>query len=174
MRVTYGREEKIKGTLDGLNIRNFLPMQRVRGWIDDKGVLHQRFVPAVRNMIFVYASQEEITELKMYNKDCQPLRYITNPFSEGSDDHILTIPNRQMENFIRVASVQDDRVIYLDPNAEFLRTPGRRVRITDGDFKDAEGFIKRLKNNRRVIVEIHGVAAVAITFVPTAWLHPLD
>lgn len=174
MRVTYGREERIKTTLDALRVRNFLPMQRLRGWVDDNGEPHQHLVPAVRNLIFINSSQEKITELKMYNRDCQPLRYMTNPFPEGEDDYLLTIPDRQMDNFIRVASVQDDRLVYLDPNAEYLRTPGRRVRITDGDFKDAEGIIKRIKNNRRVIVEIRGVAAVAITFVPTVWLQPLN
>ena len=174
MRVSYGREEKIKEALDTLNIRNFLPMQRQRGWVDDKGEPHQKLVPAVRNLIFIHSSQEHITELKMFNKECDSLRYMTNPFSHSDDDYLLTVPDRQMENFIRVAAVQDDSLFYLDPNAEFLRVPGRKVRITDGDFKDAIGTIKRIKNNKRVVVEIQGVVAVAITFVPTVWLDPIE
>ena len=174
MRVSYGREEKIPEALDTLNIRNFLPMQRQRGWVDDKGEPHQKLVPAVRNLIFIHSSQEHITELKMFNKECDSLRYMTNPFSHSDDDYLLTVPDRQMENFIRVAAVQDDSLFYLDPNAEFLRVPGRKVRITDGDFKDAIGTIKRIKNNKRVVVEIQGVVAVAITFVPTVWLEPIE
>lgn len=174
MRVTYGREEKIKDALDALEVRNFLPMQRLRGWVDEDGVPHQNIVPAIRNLIFVNASQQRITELKMYNKDCQPLRYMTNPFPHDDNDYLLTVPDRQMENFIKVATVQDDRLLYLDPNADFLRKPGQKVRITDGDFKDAEGVIKRIKNNKRVVVEIQGVAALAITFVPSIWLQPID
>ena len=174
MRVTYGREEKIKDALDALEVRNFLPMQRLRGWVDEDGVPHQNIVPAIRNLIFVNASQQRITELKMYNKDCQPLRYMTNPFPHDDNDYLLTVPDRQMENFIRVATVQDDRLLYLDPNADFLRKPGQKVRITDGEFKDAEGVIKRIKNNKRVVVEIQGVAALAITFVPSIWLQPID
>ena len=174
MRVSYGREEKIKEALDTLNIRNFLPMQRQRGWVDDKGEPHQKLVPAVRNLIFIHSSQEHITELKMFNKERDSLRYMTNPFSHSDDDYLLTVPDRQMENFIRVAAVQDDSLFYLDPNAEFLRVPGRKVRITDGDFKDAIGTINRIKNNKRVVVEIQGVVAVAITFVPTVWLEPIE
>ena len=49
-----------------------------------------------------------------------------------------------------------------------------QFRITDGDFKDAEGVIKRIKNNKRIVVEIKGVAAVAITFVPAIWLEPIE
>ena len=56
MRVTYGREEKIKDALDALEVRNFLPMQRLRGWVDEDGVPHQNIVPAIRNLIFVNAS----------------------------------------------------------------------------------------------------------------------
>ena len=174
MRVSYGREEAIKNVLDNLSVRNFLPMQQLRGWVDEKGEPHQHFVPAIRNLIFINSSQQRITELKMYNKDCQPLRYMTNPFSHNDNDYILTVPDRQMENFIRVASVKDDRLLYLDPSAEFLNKPGKKVRITDGEFKDAEGVIKRIKNNKRVVVEIHGVAAVAITYVPSVWLEPID
>lgn len=174
MRVCYGREEAIKNVLDNLSVRNFLPMQQLRGWVDEKGEPHQHFVPAIRNLIFINSSQQRITELKMYNKDCQPLRYMTNPFSHNDNDYILTVPDRQMENFIRVASVKDDRLLYLDPSAEFLNKPGKKVRITDGEFKDAEGVIKRIKNNKRVVVEIHGVAAVAITYVPSVWLEPID
>ncbi len=174
MRVTYGREEKIKDALDALEVRNFLPMQRLRGWVDEDGVPHQNIVPAIRNLIFVNASQQRITELKMYNKDCQPLRYMTNPFPHDDNDYLLTVPDRQMENFIKVATVQDDRLLYLDPNADFLRKPGQKVRITDGEFKDAEGVIKRIKNNKRVVVEIQGVAALAITFVPSIWLQSID
>ena len=174
MRVTYGREEKIKDALDTLNVRNFLPMMRLRGWVDDNGEPHQNIVPAIRNLIFINSSQERITELKMFNKECNSLRYMTNPFSHSDDDYLLTVPERQMENFMRVASVQDDRLIYLDPNVDYLRTPGQKVRIKDGDFKDAEGVIKRIKNNKRVVVEIHGIAAVAITFVPAIWLEPIE
>ena len=173
MRVTYGREEKIKDALDTLNVRNFLPMKRLRGWVDDEGEPHQNLVPAIRNLIFVNSTQEHITELKMFNKECNSLRYMTNPFSHNDNDYLLTVPDRQMENFMRVATIQDDRLVYLDPSADYLRTPGQRVRIKDGDFKDAEGVIKRIKNNKRVVVEIQGIAAVAITFIPTIWLEPI-
>ena len=52
--------------------------------------------------------------------------------------------------------------------------PGRHVLITDGDFKGAEGVIKRIKKRQCVVVQIEGIAAVAITFVPSAWLTTID
>jgi transcription antitermination factor NusG len=50
---------------------------------------------------------------------------------------------------------------------------GRRVRITAGRFKGVEGVIKRIKKNKYFLIQIDGVAAVAITYVPADCLVPL-
>ena len=128
-------------------------------------------MPAIRNLIFIHSSQEKITQLKMYRREYQSLRYMTNVFTDTYK--ILTVPDREMDNFIRVASVQDDRVQFLEYNHEFLAKPGKRVRVTDGDFKGSEGIIRRIKKNQCVVVQVEGVAAVAITFVPSAWLEEM-
>jgi transcription antitermination factor NusG len=49
---------------------------------------------------------------------------------------------------------------------------GRRVRITAGRFKGVEGVIKRIKKNKFFLIQIDGVAAVAITYVPADCLEP--
>ena len=86
---------------------------------------------------------------------------------------ILTVPDKQMDNFIKVASVLDDRVFYME-NLNFAGKPGQRVKVTDGDFAGVEGTIKRVKKNKCVVVQIENVAAVAIAFLPAAFLMPLD
>ena len=106
----------------------------------------------------------------MTRKEFEPLHYMTNQLAENSDDSILTVPTSQMENFMHVASLQDDRFIYLE-NMEFVAKPGKKVRITEGDFKGVEGVIKRIKKNQCVVVQIEGIAAIALTFVPPVWLE---
>ena len=170
MRVTYGREEAVKKKLDQDGVENFLPM-REEWTYDDQRMPHRCLKPAIRNLIFIHSSQEQITQLKMYRNEYQSLRYITNVFSDS--DKILIVPDCQMDNFIRVASVQDDRVRFLEYNHEFLTKPGKRVRVIDGDFKGSEGVIRRIKKNQCVVVQVEGVAAVAITFVPSAWLEEI-
>ena len=86
---------------------------------------------------------------------------------------ILTVPDKQMENFIKVASVYDDRVFYME-NLEFAGKPGQRVKVVEGDFAGVEGTIKRVKKNKCVVVQIENVVAVAIAFLPAAFLLPLD
>ena len=48
---------------------------------------------------------------------------------------------------------------------------GDRVRVTGGVFKGAEGYIKRIKGRRRLIVSITGICAVATSFIPNCFLR---
>jgi transcription antitermination factor NusG len=46
--------------------------------------------------------------------------------------------------------------------------------VTDGPFKGAEGHIKRIKRDRRLIVSIDGVVAVATTYIHPKFLKKVD
>ena len=172
MRVTYNRELKIKDYLDQLNIENYIPMHyELTGTGEERAMLR---VPAIHNLIFVHLSQEELTGLKMTRRELEPLRYMMRPKEvHGEAMEIIRVPDKQMENFMRVARAEDERVMYLKCS-NFLEKVGQRVKVTAGYFAGVEGVIKRIKNNRRVVVQINGVAAVAITHVPTEYLMAID
>ena len=104
----------------------------------------------------------------MRKKEFEPLRYIMHSSPDGHK-HILHVPELQMNNFIKVASVQDDSVMFLD-SSDYINKIGKNVKIVEGQFKDVEGVVKRIKNNKYVVVQIEGVAAVAITYVPACWI----
>ena len=174
MRVTYHRELKIKTLLDSLGVENFLPMHyelvETR-----KGGKKRMLLPAIHNLIFVKSTQEFLTELKMTREGFAPMRYIMKrPLAdkEGKSE-VMYVPERQMENFMRVASIQDDRVMFLDSSA-FINKVGQRVKVTDGYFSGVEGVIKRINKNKRVVVQLEGIAAVAIAFVPASCLSVIS
>ena len=170
MRVTYHQEMKIKSYLDQWGIESFVPM---RYDLDsDVGCQKVRLVPAIHNLIFIHSTQEAITHLKMTKKEFAPVRYMVRPSLNGVSE-ILRIPESQMANFIKVASVKDDSVTYLDCS-DYIAKIGKRVRITAGRFKDVEGVIKRIKKNKYVVVQIDGVAAVAITYVPGQFIEEIS
>ncbi len=76
------------------------------------------------------------------------------------------IPDREMEVFrFVVTSGQQGLTLLGDDRPEYHL--GDRVVVTDGPFKGAEGHIKRIKKDRRLVVSIPGVVAVA-----TAYIHP--
>lgn len=168
MRVTYNRELKIKALLDELHIECFVPMQYVLEESD--GLPKKSLRVAIHNLIFIHSNQITLTNLKMRNAAFEPLRYMTRPVHRGQLGHeIISVPDVQMDNFLRVASIKDDSVQFLENN-DFINKIGKKVRITDGLFKGVEGEIKRIKKNKYVVVQIKGVAAVAITYVPAAFI----
>lgn len=172
MRVTYNRELKVKENLDKIDIENFLPV--TNKLVERNG--HRRYeqVPAIHNLLFVHSSRERLTELKMTDEEFSPMRYMmTRPTDANKRPEVMTIPDREMKNFIRVASLADDRVIFLD-YAAVANKVGKRVIITDGDFAGIEGIVKRIDKNRHVVIQLEGVAAVALAFVPPVFLRFLD
>ena len=174
MRVTYGREMKVKGELDRLEIENFVPMtyKIVESRINGTTELRRELVPAISNLIFVRSTQERISGLKMSNEVLEPLRYMMD-HTIGLKPEIMTVGDKAMENFMRVATKTDDSVMFLDENT-IVGKEGKRVKIMGGAFEGVEGVIRRVKRCKRVVVEIEGVMSVAIAHVPVGWLKELS
>jgi transcription antitermination factor NusG len=173
MRVTYQREMKVKVELDRLGIENFVPMRykEVESQSDGDAELRRVLVPAINNLIFVRSTQERVSELKQTNEVLEPLRYMMD--RTASLEHaIMTVADREMENFMRVASRTDDSVMFLD-NETVVGKEGKRVEIMGGAFEGVTGVIRRVKRCKRVVVEIEGVASVAIAYVPVGMLREI-
>ena len=173
MRVTYQREMKVKGELDRLGIENFLPMRYkvVESQNDGDAELRRELVPAINNLIFVRSTQERVSELKRSNEMLEPLRYMMD-HTASSEHAIMTVADREMENFMRVASRTDDSVMFLDDET-VVGKEGKRVKIMGGAFEGVTGVIRRVKRCKRVVVEIEGVASVAIAYVPARVLREI-
>ncbi len=168
MRVTYGREMSIKSCLDELGVENFLPLQYQT--IERNNMRSRKLLPAVRNLIFVHSNKQTITQLKHEYTRIEPLRYMTRTLrSENGRKEILVVPDAQMENFMKVATVHDESVLYLK-NGDFLNKVGKKVRIIDGPFTGVEGKILRINKNKKVVVELEGIVSVAVAFVPSQFM----
>jgi transcription antitermination factor NusG len=161
---------KVKAELDRLGIENFVPMRYkvVVRQNDGDTELRRELVPAINNLIFVRSTQERLSELKQTNEVLEPLRYMMD--RTASLEHaIMTVADREMENFMRVASRTDDSVMFLDEET-VVGKEGKRVEIMGGAFEGVTGVIRRVKRCKRVVVEIEGVASVAIAYVPAGVL----
>lgn len=160
LRVANHRELRIRDELTRLAIEHYLPVKCVQRQYG--GHIRRVEVPAI-NIIFVHATQETITQWKMFNGELTYLRYKMNMVYDGEAAHaeIMTVPDREMNQFIRVTRHPDERLQYL-VYTDFLDKEGRKVRIIDGDFAGVEGEIKRIRKDRCVVVCIRGIAAVAL------------
>ena len=172
MRVAYDKSDRVLQIHKHLNqksIENFLPMKIVHDREDFN--VESRLVPAIPGLIFIHDTRVVITDLK-HQPAFSAMRYWTDAVApEDAEDRILTVPDRQMENFIRTVTANTDKVNYLEYNAAFFSKPGQAVRITDGELAGCTGIIRRIKKRRCVVVEVNGICAVAITFVPSDWLE---
>lgn len=74
----------------------------------------------------------------------------------------MTVPDRQMQNFMRVASRTDDSVMFLDDES-VVGKEGKRVEIIGGAFEGVTGVIRRVKRCKRVVVEIDGSGDGSLT-----------
>ena len=165
LRVTYNRELKVKEDLDARGVTNFVPMQYRRE--ERGGVMVKRLVPSVHNLIFVKMKPSQMVEYK--KTTALPIRYIMN-----REKHVpITVPAPEMENFIRVAGTYDEKLIYLTPDPGDF-SEGERVRIIGGEFAGAEGIFVRIKRDRRVLISIPGVVAVATTHVHLSMLEKIS
>lgn len=82
------------------------------------------------------------------------------------------IPERQMNNFILVTSVSDDLIPLGEVTQELLK--GDKVRVIGGLFEGAEGVIKRIKGDHRLIVSIDCFTAVATCFIRSDFLEKIN
>jgi len=167
IRVTYNRELRVKEDLDGQGIENFVPMQYRRE--ERNGQMVKRLVPSVHNLIFIHIEPSRMKEYKMTTD--LPIRYIMSRTSDGSSRPI-TVPDNEMENFIKVAGTYDEKLIYLNPDpGDFSK--GERVRIIGGVFAGVEGTFVRVKGDRRVLINVPGVVAVATTYVHMSMIEKI-
>lgn len=81
------------------------------------------------------------------------------------------IPEKEMKNFILVTSVSDKLIVLDSVTEDFLR--GDKVRVTGGIFQGAEGVIKRIKGDRRLIVSINCHTAVATCYISPEFLEKI-
>ncbi|MBO4566019.1 MAG: UpxY family transcription antiterminator [Bacteroidales bacterium] len=83
------------------------------------------------------------------------------------------VPDREIEIFRIVTQAAQSGLEFLDGNPEKYKV-GDLVRVTDGPFKGAEGYVKRIKKDRRLVVIISGIAAVATSFIPPELLEKVE
>ena len=159
MRATYRRELDAVRLLEKEHLGCFVPMQ-YKVCIK-KGKKIRVLVPVIHNLLFVHARP---SDLKRVKSQVAYLQYITDTRSGQK----IIVPDVQMQRFIAVAGTYNDHLLYFQPVVLNL-SKGTKVRITGGDFAGQEGIFLKVKGarDRRVVIEIQGVIAVAL-----ATVHP--
>lgn len=165
MRVTYRREVKAQEELKVRGIDSFVPLRYV---VRSSGKEHKKvLMPIVGSLIFVHARQNVIQEAK---RSMPYLQYMTN----RAHDKIV-VPDVQMEHFMAACGTYNESFLFFDPS-EINITKGTRVRVVGGDFEGYEGVFVKVKGvrERRVVIAIQGVIAVAMATIHPDLIQPIE
>ena len=166
LKVFYNRVFDVERLLAQDGVKTYIPLRSVEMTIGNRTI--RRREPAISSLMFVCQQERYVLELQQRLKNTSPLM----AYFDRETKRPAIIPDREMNLFMLVTSTEDPGLVYFNEEPTDFRS-GDRVHVTDGPFKGAEGYIKRVKGNRRLIVSIEGVVAVATTYIPSCFLQKI-
>lgn len=126
----------------------------------ERGIEHFAPTDVIRSLLFLHCSEDELVRFAATHRNAAAL------YTLPGNREPAVIPDHEMEIFrFVVTSGRQGLLLLGEDRPEYHQ--GDRVVVTEGPFRGAEGHIKRIKKDRRLVVTIPGVVAVA-----TAYIHP--
>lgn len=166
LKVFYNRVFDVERLLAQDGVKTYIPLRSIETTVGGRTICRRE--PAVSSLMFVRQAERSVLELMQRVRPTTPLMV----YFDRDTKKPAVIPDQEMNAFMLVTSIDDPGLEYLgEVPAEFRQ--GDRVRVTEGVFKGAEGYIKRIKGNRRLVVSIEGVVAVATTYIPGSFLEKI-
>lgn len=165
LKVFYNKVFEIRDLLTEMAVESYIPVTHVEIVRAGKRKVVEK--PAVNSLMFFRASEKLAYQLQIdLEGRAFVYHYINSTRPIAIDDH-------EMQIFMFVTRADDKYLEYLDADATRY-CQGQRVRVTGGQFEGAEGYIKRIQGNRRLIVCIEGIVAVATSYIPSCLLEPIN
>lgn len=158
---------------DGLTDRQFV----------QEGVTIYKRIPLVNSLIFAKLTRQQAQEMDIrLRKEAGFNGFIYKEVQWTKDKETLKenrsltpaqIPDRQMNAFRLVTESGDKGLEFFSDDSFTLFKQGTKVRVKEGPLKGTEGYIKRIRKDRRLLVSISGIVAVATSFIPPENLEPV-
>lgn len=155
------RELRVRDDVRKYGLEAFVPLRYTVKTV--RGQKQRALVPALSGLIFAKGTLEEI---KDYLLEAHYPVYIRRSTFSNKEDY-LTVPTKEMEDFIAVTESHEEHVTYFRPEEISLQA-GDRIRIKGGLYDGREGVIMRIKGkrNRQLVVQIPGFIAAAVEISP--------
>ena len=166
VKTFYNHLPTVRRAMEDKGWRTYVAMtvvQEVR-----KGRLSYREKPLVGGLLFVRCTAEELRAFK-FEHNSQMLYYADPETRQPSP-----IDEAEMRSFIiATAPDRETRVEYLGENVPDFRR-GEHVRVTKGLYAGAEGWIRKIGSDRKLLVAVTGVAVVALSYIHPAYLEKIE
>ena len=167
LRVFYRKVLELKADLMRAGIEYYYPVQS-----DGK--------PYVQSLIFIHCSEHQLTQWcsnAAFKGSFSVYRHMEKRrrlFSDETYERLVPAPidDREMAVFMLVTSASPDKYEILGPDDPKYHT-GQLVRVIAGPFEGLEGRVRRIKKDRRLVITITGVIAVATVHIDPRLLEPV-
>jgi ribosomal protein L24 len=128
-----------------------------------KGHKVRRLLPAITELVFVHATSKAINDFKIHSKET--IYWLTKPLGEHREK--ITVPDKAMEDFIRITQQNEQAVTYFQPD-ELSLHKGDHIIIHSGPFDGVEGTLLKIKGKRekQIIVSIPNIVSAAVSIKP--------
>ncbi|MBO4557699.1 MAG: KOW motif-containing protein [Bacteroidales bacterium] len=168
LKVFYRNVLKLRADLTRVGIEYYYPVQP-----DGK--------PYVQSLLFVHCSEAGLEALRKQAPAGGGFVVYTHTekrkrlSSEETYDCLVPAPidEQEMAVFILVTSASPNTYEILGPDDPKYHT-GQLVRVKAGPFEGLEGRVRRIKKDRRLVVTISGVVAVATIHIDPRLLEPVE
>ena len=166
LKVFHNRLAAISGLLEQEGVETFVPKMKTTV-VDRGGHKVSQEKPLVNSLMFIHTAKEDAERIdSAYAGKAMVYKRL------GGMREVAPIPDSEMHVFRLVTDNMVSAVDYLGSDTERYMV-GERVRVTDGPLKGSEGHICRIKGNRRLVVSIAGVCAVATSYIPQCFLQKI-
>ena len=187
LKVFFNKVFEMEALMDGMGVESFIPVRKVRLQGDDhfraarflavpddgrtgnpyvqEGPVIYRREPVVNSLFFIRAPEKRIPEIENVVHG--------RGFVYKMTDHErpAVIPDREMGIFKLVCTSGAEGLEFFSEEDMTRYRKGDKVRVLEGPLKGAEGYIRRIRKDRRLLVAIEGFIAVATTFIPPQFLE---
>ena len=190
LKVFYNKVFEIEALLTDMDLETYIPVRQVQlkgedhmraarrlATPDDRrrdnqfvqaGPVIFKRVPVVSSLLFVRAPKERLPEVDT----CVDGRGFVYKTADRKTEAI--IPDKQMAMFQMVCSSGAEGLEFFADDDLTRYKAGDKVRVLEGPLKGAEGYIKRIRKDRRLLVSIEGFIAVATSFIPPQFLEKIS
>ncbi len=171
-RASYGREDRAYDYIVEDGAYAYIAKREVVKEV--QGKRKTKLEPLIPNLFFVYTTEEKAYQYVKNTPELSFLSFYYNHFRKTDDQKNppLTVPYKEMENFIRATYSHDQHILLVDP-ARCHYKSGEQVRVINGVFKGVEGKVARVAGQQRVIVDLSGIGLVSTAYIPTAFIEKI-
>jgi len=171
-RVSYGREDKASNFLVEDGTYTYIAKKIAEKYVGGKRKRYlQTLIP---NLLFAYTTEEKAEE---YVKDTPAISYLSYYYDHFEEDGNkknppLTIPEEEMNRFIRATCNMNKHLLYVQPSQCHFKG-GEQVRIIDGPFAGVEGRVARVAGQQRVVISLPNIGLISTAYIPTAFIQKI-